>query len=94
MGSRIDRSGLRVALGQIIYGQSHLIPAQTQINGRPEGQTPVIARTNAQGVATFTVKAIQWQNSPIYYQAFIDQHGHFPYGYSNVVIINFRQAKS
>ncbi len=94
MGSRIDRSGIRIALGQIIYGQSHLIPAQTQISGHPEGQTPVMARTNAQGVATFTVKALQWQDSPIYYQAFIDQHGHFPYGYSNVVIINFHQAKS
>lgn len=89
-GQRVARAGVLVSLGQIIYAQNAIIPALTSINGHPEGQTPVTAQTNANGVAHFRVVDRQAQNYPLYFQSYMSGPGHFPYGYSNIVAINFR----
>jgi hypothetical protein len=82
-GRLVYKAGVRVALGQIIYGQEALIDAQASINGQPEGRTPVDAYTNSQGVATFHISDPQPQDQPIYFQAWIDSS--YPYGYSDIV---------
>ena len=76
------------ALGQVIYAQKALIPAEAQINGAPEGQTPVTALTDASGVATFHVRDTAVQgNNPVYFQAYVNPTAGFPHGYSEVVSI-------
>lgn len=89
LGNRIYKSGVPIALGQIIYGENNVIPAETSINGNPQGYTPVIERTNTQGEAVFSIVKNQQQKDPVFYQAFIDLRHHFPFGYSNIVVINF-----
>lgn len=90
-GGRVYQGGIRIALGQIIYAQTALIPAEAQINNAPQGQTPVIATTNANGVAQFRVRAFNSQGgNPIYFQAYIYPSDNFPYGYSEVVSVNWK----
>lgn len=91
MGQPVALAGVPVALGQVIYGQNTLIPAEAQINGAPEGATPVIATTNRHGIAVFRIQGDQYQGAPIYFEAYVDQPHHYPYGYSNIVIVNFRR---
>jgi len=90
-GGDYRHGGVRVALGQLIYGQNSLIPAEARINGMAPGSTPVIARTNGAGLAVFHVtdSTIQGGN-PIYFQANIDPKGGYPYGYSEVVSVLWR----
>ncbi|HEX4518784.1 MAG TPA: hypothetical protein VH063_04290 [Gaiellaceae bacterium] len=82
-GAVVHKAGVRIALGQLIYGQTALIDAQASINGRPEGQTPVSAVTDSRGIATFRITDPQPQDQPIYFQAWID--GAYPFGYSAIV---------
>jgi uncharacterized membrane protein len=82
-GAFVHKEGVRIALGEIIYGQESLILAEGSINGRPEGMTPVTAVTNNQGVATFVVTDPQPQGQPLYFQAWVA--GSFPNGYSQIV---------
>jgi len=90
-GATVTRAGVRVALGQLIYGQLALIPAEAVINGAPEGQTPVVVRTSASGVASFTVRDDSTQNgNPVYFQAYVDPVQGYPYGYSEIVSILWR----
>jgi uncharacterized membrane protein len=86
-GASIAKANVRVALGQIIYGQNSLIPSEAIINSEPVGQTPVTAMTNSQGVATFRLVDHEPQGQPIYFQAWVDPKGSFPYGYSDIVSI-------
>lgn len=88
LGRPIHRAGIIVALGQVIYAEKGMVYAESQINGYPEGQTPVTERTNSNGIAVFNIKDLQSQPYPIYYQAYIASHG-YPHGYSNVVSIRF-----
>jgi uncharacterized membrane protein len=87
-GSQVRKKGVTIALGQIIYGQTALIPSEAEINGALEGQTPVTARTNSDGVAIFRVRddSIQGGN-PVYLQAYVDPTTGFPYAYSEIVSI-------
>ncbi len=58
--NRLDQpvaaAGVRVYLGQIIYAQQGLQYSEAFINNGLEGQTPVAALTNRQGVATFKIR--------------------------------------
>ena len=87
-GVPVHRRGVRVALGQVIYAQTGLIPGEAMINGAPEGRSPVMAVTNSTGIAHFTVTSqVAQQGNPLYLQAYVDPSGSFPYGYSEVVDI-------
>lgn len=84
-GAPVHQTGVPVYLGQVIYGQTQLIPSEASIDGHPEGQSPVEAHTNRQGVATFSVRDTQQQGSPLYFQAWAVGKAGFPFGYSPVV---------
>lgn len=71
----VQRAGIPVYLGQIVYAQEGLFPGETSINGRPEGQSPVAPQTDTNGVAHFTVRAIQVQPFEVFYQAWL-QHSY------------------
>ena len=87
-GDQIRQPGVRIALSQLIYAQSALIPAEAQINDAPEGQTPVTAETNADGIAVFRLQDSSVQGgNPVYFQAYVDPHTGFPYGYSEIVSV-------
>ncbi len=89
-GAPVRRAGVTVALGQVIYAQDALIPAEARINGAPEGQTPVTARTDARGVAHFRVVDSSSQGgNPVYFQAYVAPSRGFPYGYSEVVSVQW-----
>ncbi|HLI24616.1 MAG TPA: hypothetical protein VKU91_06655 [Acidimicrobiales bacterium] len=83
-GSPLRRPGVPVFLGQVIYGESQLIPSEASIDGHTDGQSPVETHTNAQGVATFTVRATEQQGEPLYFQAWSVGKAGFPFGYSPI----------
>ena len=79
-----------VYLGQVIYGQQGLIFGEAVINQGQIGQTPVVAYTNQQGVATFYVRGTQISNDPVYFEAnLVSANQFYPYGYSEIVPIRF-----
>jgi uncharacterized membrane protein len=86
-GAFVHKGGVLIALGQVIYGQGALLYAEGSINGAPEGQTPVYARTDAHGVATFIVRDVQPQGQPLYLQAWVADR--YPYGYSDIVPVSW-----
>lgn len=86
-GRLVRKEGVRVALGQLIYGQSRLIPAEAVINAQPQGRTPVYATTDSSGVATFTLRDDSPQGRPIYFQAWVQPSGGYPFGYSHILPI-------
>jgi hypothetical protein len=92
-GNSIDHSGIAVDLGQTIYAQYGLEAGEASIDGRPEGQSPVAARTNRWGKATFTVRAVQNQGEQIFLQSWIARSGLPPSGYSNVVSLEFKTSR-
>lgn len=82
-----------IYMGQIIYDQSGLIYATTYINNAQQGQTPVSTLTNANGKATFRIRATSSpaNNDPVYYEANLVNLVHFyPYGYSTILPIRFK----
>jgi hypothetical protein len=88
-GAVVERSGVGVQLGQIVYAQDGLLAGVASINGEPQGRSPVKVLTDANGVATFQVVGRDVLNDPVYFQAWIDD-GEAPYGYSNITSIRFR----
>ena len=86
-GGDVHRRGVTVALGQLIYGQSALIPSEAVIDGAPQGETPVYATTNRAGIATFHVSDASPQDQPIYFQSWIDAAAGYPFGYSSIVSV-------
>ncbi len=84
-GAPVHEAGVPVFLGQVIYGETQLIPAEASIDGHPEGQSPVGTRTNRDGVATFVVRDDQVQSEPLYFQAWAVGKSGFPFGYSPIV---------
>jgi hypothetical protein len=79
-----------VYLGQVIYAQGGTQISQAFINRGHGGQTPVSALTNAQGVATFTIRSPVVPNDPIYFEANLVQSGSaYPYGYSPILAVRF-----
>jgi uncharacterized membrane protein len=86
----VNLSGQPIYLGQVIYGQQGLIFGQAVINQGQIGQTPVVAYTNQQGVATFYIRGTQISNDPVYFEAnLVSADQFYPYGYSEIVPIRF-----
>ena len=86
----VRESGVPVYLGQVIYDQQGLVFGQAVINQGQVGQTPVVAFTNADGVATFVVRGTQSTENPVYFEAnLVNQRLFYPYGYSEIVPIRF-----
>lgn len=92
--NRLDQpvaaAGVRVYLGQIIYAQQGLQYSEAFINNGLEGQTPVAALTNKQGVATFRIRCPQDGRDPVYFEANLVNPTYFyPYGYSPILTVRF-----
>jgi uncharacterized membrane protein len=92
--NRLDQpvraASVPVYLGQVIYAQGGTQISQAFINRGHGGQTPVSALTNAQGVATFTIRSPVVPNDPIYFEANLVQSGSaYPYGYSPILAVRF-----
>lgn len=86
----VHRAGEPVYLGQIIYGQNGLQYSEAVVNHGDIGETPVAARTNDQGVATFTIRGTQASTSPVYFEAnLVNPQQHYPYGYSQILPVRF-----
>lgn len=90
-GAPVRKAGVRLALGQLIYGQSDLIPSEARINRGNIGQSPVYARTNRQGIARFVVRSSTRSNgNAIYFQAWVAPARGYPFGYSEIVDVLWR----
>ena len=91
----VDRAGIPVYLGQVSYTQHGLIFSTAVINKGQIGQTPIEARTNKLGVATFVITGTQASTNPVYFEAnLINSQASYPYGYSDIVPIRFESPKS
>jgi hypothetical protein len=89
LGNPIHRAAIPVALGQVVYGQHALIPGQASIGGHPEGETPVLRRTDQSGRVQFTIRGVQAQRDPVFFQAWIAPRHEAPSGFSNLVSVLF-----
>ncbi|MCY0878156.1 MAG: hypothetical protein OWU84_04360 [Firmicutes bacterium] len=92
--NRLDQpvhvSGIPIYLGQIIYAQRGLQYGEAIINGSYPGETPVAATTNADGQATFTIRDLQPETDPVYFEAnLVNNLDYYPYGYSQILPIRF-----
>lgn len=87
LNNPVRKAGLEVSLGQVLYTSEGLFPGLASINGKPEGQSPVTALTNADGVAHFVARAVQQQQHEVFFQAWLQQP--FPHGYSGLVSVHF-----
>ena len=93
-GAPVRRRHVPVALGQVIYGQNTLIPGEAQIDNRAPGRSPVVAYTDSAGSVTFTIRDSYVQGgNPLYLQAYVDPADGFPYGYSEVVSVQWSLGK-
>jgi hypothetical protein len=92
-GSPIRRSGVPVSLGQVVYAQAGLLAGTASINGAPQGQSPVVARTDADGIAVFSVVGVEAWRDPVYLQAWVEEPGAAPGAYSNVTSIRFTEGE-
>jgi uncharacterized membrane protein len=98
--NRLDQpirvANVPVYLGQVIYGQSGTQTSEaTIVSGTMdgnEGQTPVTALTNAQGVAVFTINSKIVSHDPVYFEAnLVKDNSAYPYGYSPILAVRFRR---
>jgi uncharacterized membrane protein len=92
--NRLDQpirvAGLPVYLGQVIYAERGLQFSQAIVNNNPQGQTPVEATTNDQGVATFTISSPVGGSNPDYFEAnLVKPDAGYPYGYSPILAVRF-----
>jgi hypothetical protein len=86
----VNLAGEPVYLGQIIYSQQGLIYGQAIINQAQQGQTPVAAYTNGQGIATFVIRGTEASLNPVYFEAnLVNDTQFYPYGYSEILPIRF-----
>jgi hypothetical protein len=86
----VAAAAVPVYLGQIIYAQQGLQYAQAFINNGLEGQTPVEALTDKQGVATFRIRSPVGGSDPVYFEANLVSPTYFyPYGYSPILTVRF-----
>ena len=90
-GAAVHKAGVRVALGQVVYGQNNLIPAQARINHGNTGESPVFAYTGEHGIAIFRVTDTEAENgNAVYLQTWIAPTSGYPYGYSDIVSVLWR----
>jgi uncharacterized membrane protein len=91
LDDRVYVANVPVYLGQVIYAQQGLQFSEATINRGLPGQTPVRARTNARGVATFTIHSPVSGTNPVYFEANLVKPGSaYPYGYSPILSVRFR----
>lgn len=88
LGGPLRRAGVRVALTQVSYGSEGAYPSEMSIDGRPEGQSPVISRTNGAGIVIFHVRGVQAEG-PVFLQAWVYGSNGQLGAYSNEVLVNF-----
>ena len=94
-GAPVHRRGVQIALSQVIYSQSALIPGEASINNAPEGQSPVVATSDGWGHAIFHIRDNSQQGgNPLYFQAYVSPQNSFPYGYSDVVSVQWASSPS
>jgi hypothetical protein len=94
--NRLDQpvraANVPVWLGQVIYGQAGTVPSEVFINKGYGGQTPIPALTNAQGIATFTLRSPVAPHAPVSFEANLVKSGSdYPYGYSPILSVRFRK---
>jgi hypothetical protein len=96
--NRLDQpvraANVPVWLGQVIYAQGGTIPSEATINKGYGGQTPIHALTNAQGIATFTIRLSSptVPHAPVYFEAnLVKSTSAYPYGYSPILAVRFRK---
>ncbi len=83
-------SGIPIYFGQVVYAQHGAQLAQSAINRGYVGETPVSALTNRNGIAQFTVRDLNPQADPVYYEAnLVSSQDFYPYGYSPIVAVRF-----
>jgi hypothetical protein len=92
--NRLDQpvpvAGVPVYLGQIIYAQQGLQYSEAYINTGLEGQTPIEALTDKEGVATFKIRSPVGGSNPVYFEANLVNPAYFyPYGYSPILTVRF-----
>jgi uncharacterized membrane protein len=86
----VRAAGVPVYLGQVIYAQQGLQYSQAFINDGLEGQTPVEALTDKEGVATFRIRSPVGGSNPVYFEANLVNPTYFyPYGYSPILTVRF-----
>jgi hypothetical protein len=86
----IRRAGVPVYLTQVIYAQDGLQYATTRINNGHAGQTPVIAKTDSAGMATFVLRATEPDTNAVYYEASLrDPTRGYPFGYSQTLAVRY-----
>jgi hypothetical protein len=90
MDQPVHIGDIPIYMGQIIYAQQGLQYGEAVINNSYPGQTPVTARTNAHGVATFTIRDVKHESNPVYFEAnLVNNIDYYPYGYSQIVPVRF-----
>ncbi len=83
-------SGIPIYMGQVVYAQHGAQMAQSAINHGYVGETPVSALTNGDGIAQFTVRDLNPQGNPVYYEAnLVSSQDSYPYGYSPTVAVRY-----
>ena len=92
---RLDRpmrvANVPVYLGQVTYTQHGQVFSEATVNVSQPGKTPVTARTNANGVATFHISSSYPSGEPVYFEAnLVNPRSAYPYGYSPILVIRFR----
>lgn len=90
-GAPVHKQGVRLALGQLVYGQSDLIPGEARINRGNIGQSPVYALTDSEGIARFTVRS--WSRAggrAVYFQGWVAPPVGYPFGYSEIADVLWR----
>jgi len=89
----VDRAGIPVYLGQVIYAQQGLLFSEATVNGGPPGENPVIVPTNKQGEVRFTIVGTIATADPVYFEAnLVNNTNFYPFGYSSIVPIRFVSA--
>jgi hypothetical protein len=86
----VRRADVPIFLGQIIYAQAGLEYATVRINDSRPGATPVVAKTDAEGMATFVLRAVDANSDPVYFEAnLVSETRGYPFGYSTILAIRF-----
>jgi uncharacterized membrane protein len=88
-GNPVHRAGVAIVLGQVAYASSGLLAGESSIDGHPEGASPVSQVTDAAGIAHFIVIGDEVQQQPVFYEAWLDDGGSVPHGYSNQVSVQY-----
>jgi hypothetical protein len=97
VGIPLSVAGVRVALLQRVFGESHHLQPTASLNGQPATKPVAYALTNAQGVATFRVRDLVptgTRSAPLYLRAWIPVMHSYPYGYSNTVEVKWYAPSS